>query len=116
MDFNKIFLSGRIIRDVEFYSTVHDRQILKFNIEVIDRKVHNIFTIVIFGDLAEKAKKELKKDKRVFVEGRLRYSQFRTRTGAFRSRIEVIADKIFLIDEGGFLDGKPKSTVQEIST
>ena len=111
MDFNKIFLSGRITRDVEFYYTVNNQQILKFNIEVIDRKVHNFFNVVIFGELAENAKKDLKKDKRVFVEGRLRYSQYKTRTGAIRSRIEVIADKIFLIDEGGFLDGKPKSTV-----
>ncbi len=111
MDFNKIFLSGRITRDVEFYITVNNQKILKFNIEVIDRKVQNLFYVVIFGELAEKAKKELKKDKRVFVEGRLRYSQYKTRTGAFRSRVEVIADKIFLIDEGGFLDGKPKSTI-----
>ena len=110
MDFNKIFLYGKITRDVEFYYTVNNQKILKFNIEVIDRKVHNFFNVVIFGELAETAKKELQKDKRVFVEGRLRYSKYKTRTGAVKNRIEIIADKVFLIDEGGFLIGKSKST------
>ena len=110
MDFNKIFLSGRITRDVEFYYTINNQAILKLNIEVIDKKVHNFFNVVVFGELAEFAKKKLKKDKKVFVEGRLRYSQYKTRSGALRSKIEVIADKIFLVDEGGFLNGKSKPT------
>ena len=108
MDFNKIFLSGRITREVEFFYTVNNQPILKFNIEVIDRKVHNFFNVVIFGELAEIAKKKLEKDRRVFIEGRLRFFKFKTTTGAIKNKIEIIADKIFLIDEGGFLDGKSK--------
>ena len=105
MDFNKIFISGKITRDVEFYTTVTNQSILKFNIEVIDRKIHNFFNVVVFGQLADIAKKKLEKDKKVLVEGRLRYSKYKTKTGATKSKVEIIADKVFFIDEGGFLDG-----------
>ena len=109
MDFNKIFISGKITRDVEYYQTLNNQSILKFNIEVIDRKVHNFFNVVIFGQLAEASKKILKKNEKVFIEGRLRYSKYKTKTGAIKSNIEIIADKIFLLNEGGFINGKPKS-------
>ncbi len=104
MDYNKVFISGIIVKEPEYFVTVNNQAVLKINIQVKDRKITNFFNVIVFGSLGEKFHKVLKKEDKIFVEGRLRYSRYQTKTGIIKSKVDIIADKLHIIkiiDKGG---------------
>jgi single-strand DNA-binding protein len=67
----------------------------------------NWHDVVVLGPRAESLAKLLQKGEPVFVEGRLRKREFKTRDGQSREQTEVIADRVVLL--GGPKTGSPGS-------
>lgn len=98
---NSACLSGNIGRDPEIRSAQSGTSILNFSLAVNERikkgeewiDYTNWFDVVVFGRRADSLSKILAKGMKVAVSGHLRYSTWE-RDGVKRSKIEVIADDI----------------------
>ena len=103
MSINRVTLSGNLTRDPEIRSTQSGMNILNFGMAVNDRRRNNatgewedyanFVDCVLFGARAEWLSRDLHKGKKVFVEGKLRYSSWE-RDGQRRSKLEVVVDEI----------------------
>ena len=103
MSINKCFLSGNLTRDPEMKMTQAGMAILSFGIAVNDRRrnqagdwedVPNFFDCTLFGKRAESLGKILEKGMKVSIEGKLRWSQWETKEGQKRSKVDVFVDEI----------------------
>ncbi len=115
MDYNKVFISGEIVREPEIFSTLNNRLILKFNLQVKDKKHFNFFNAILYGELAEKFKKNLKKGDKVFIEGKLRYTKYTTKVGAVKSKIEIIVENMHIIEKGGKINDNKSTAITTAS-
>ena len=103
MSINKVALSGNLTREPELRTTGGGTSVLSFGLAVNDRHKNastgewedyaNFVDCTMFGTRAESLAKLLKKGCKVFLEGKLRYSQWE-RDGQKRSKIEVIVNDI----------------------
>lgn len=103
MSVNRVTISGNLTRDPELRSTQSGMNILSFGMAVNDRRRNNqtgewedyanFVDCVLFGNRAEWLSRDLHKGKKVFVEGKLRYSTWE-RDGQRRSKLEVVVDDI----------------------
>lgn len=103
MSINKVALSGNLTREPELRTTGGGTPVLSFGLAVNDRHKNtstgewedyaNFVDCTMFGTRAESLAKLLKKGCKVFLEGKLRYSQWE-RDGQKRSKIEVIVNDI----------------------
>lgn len=109
MNINRCELSGNITRDGELKATQGGTSVLSFGLAFNDRKrdangkwvdVPNYIECVIFGNYAESMERHLTKGRRVFVAGKLKWSQWSDKSGNKRSKIELIADTIDLPPTG----------------
>lgn len=104
--FNNVILEGRLTRDPEFIKTKNNRSLCKFAIannryyyrnETFEEEV-SYFDIVVWGNVAERAAKHLRKGRRVIVNGRLKQDRFVDKEGRNRSKIEVNANEVKFLD------------------
>ena len=103
MSINRVNISGNLTRDPEIRSTASGMNILSFGVAVNDRRRNqstgeyedyaNFVDCVLFGNRAEFFHRHLHKGKKVYVEGKLRYSSWE-RDGQKRSKLEVVVDDI----------------------
>lgn len=103
MSINKVALSGNLTREPELRTTGGGTSVLSFGLAVNDRHKNastgewedyaNFVDCTMFGNRAESLTKLLKKGCKVFLEGKLRYSQWE-RDGQKRSKIEVVVNDI----------------------
>lgn len=103
MSINRVVLSGNLTRDPELKATQSGMNILSFGMAVNDRRRNNqtgewedyanFVDCVLFGNRAEWLSRDLHKGKKVYVEGKLRYSSWE-RDGQRRSKIEVVVDDV----------------------
>lgn len=103
MNLNKVFLIGRLTRDVELRSTLSGQPVASFGIATnrvwTDKagqrqeevEYHNV---VVWGRQAELANQYLAKGRLAMIEGRLRTRNWASQTGEKRYRTEVIAERI----------------------
>lgn len=120
MSINKCQLSGNISRDPEIRQTASGMPVLTFGLAVNDRQKNsrtgewedyvNWIDCTMFGKRAESVHKWLEKGKKVFVDGKLRYSSWE-KDGQRRSKIEVIVEDI----DFGFTAEPKASRSQESS-
>jgi single-strand DNA-binding protein len=104
MSINRCNISGNIGRDPELRQTQGGTQVLTFSLAVSDRKrnpqsgqwedVTNWIPCVVFGNRAESLSKFLSKGMKCAVEGKLRQSSYKDKSGQNRSKIEVIVDEV----------------------
>lgn len=104
MGINRCNLSGNIGRDPELRQTQGGTQVLTFSLAVSDRKrnpqsgeweeVTNWIPCVVFGKRAESLSRFLSKGTKCAVEGKLRQSSYKDKSGQNRSKIEVIVDEV----------------------
>lgn len=104
MSINRCNISGNIGRDPELRSTQGGTQVLTFSLAVSDRKrnpqsgeweeVTNWVPCVVFGKRAESLSRLLSKGMKCAVEGKLRQSSYKDKSGQNRSKIEVVVDEI----------------------
>ena len=106
MSINRVIVSGNLTRDPELRRTQSGKNILSLGIAVNDYRRNpqtgegenyaNFIDCVVFGNRAEALSDFLKKGAKVVIEGKLRWSQWE-RDGQKRSKIEVIADQVELM-------------------
>ena len=113
MSINKVVLSGNLTRDCELRSTASGSTILVFGIAVNERikrgeeweDYPNFFECVMFGKRAESISKIMAKGVKVVLSGRLRYSSWENKDGQRRSKVEVIAEEVDLMQRRGNGEG-----------
>jgi len=97
---NKVILIGNLGQDPELQKTNSGMSVVKISIATARRGKNNSnetdwHSVTCFGTTAENVSKYLSKGRRVYVEGRLQYSQWTDeKTGQKRKRAEVIADNV----------------------
>ena len=104
MSINRCNISGNIGREPELRQTQGGTQVLTFSLAVSDRKrnpqsgeweeVTNWIPCVVFGNRAESLSRFLSKGTKCAVEGKLRQSSYKDKSGQNRSKIEVIVDEV----------------------
>lgn len=102
-DINRVEISGNLTRDPELRSTASGMEVLGFGIASNDRRknsqtgewedVPDFVDCTIFGKRAGSVRNYLFKGMKVFIAGKLHWSQWE-RDGQKRSKLEVIVDEI----------------------
>lgn len=118
MSINRVVISGNLTRDPELRATAGGMSVLKLGIAVNDRRknqqtgewedVPNFFDVTVFGQRGESLSRFLSKGSKIAVEGRLRWSQWETKEGEKRSKVEIVADDIEFMssrNDGGHAGG-----------
>lgn len=104
MSINRVNCSGNIGKEPELRQTQGGTQVLTFSLAVSDRKRNpqtgewedatNWIPCVVFGNRAESLSRFLSKGMKCAVEGKLRQSSYKDKSGQNRSKIEVIVDEV----------------------
>lgn len=113
MSINRVIISGNLTRSPELRSTASGMPVLGFGVAVNDRRKNqqsgeweeyvNWISCTMFGARAERVSRFLDKGSKVAVEGKLHYSQWETKDGQKRSKIDVIVDELeFMSSRGGY--------------
>ena len=107
MAINRVCISGNLTRDPELRQTPGGSQVLGIGVAVNDRRknqqtgqwedVPNFVDCVVFGNRAGALSTFLHKGDKVAVEGRLRYSSWEAKDGTRRSKLEVVAEEVELM-------------------
>lgn len=110
MSINKAIISGNLTRDPELRVTQSGTPVLSMGVAVNDRRKNpttgewedcpNFVDCTMFGKRAESLEKRLSKGSKVFLEGKLRWSQWE-RDGSKRSKIEIVVEDIDLCSPKG---------------
>lgn len=110
MDLNRAQLIGNVTRDPESRSTPSGQNVCSFSIATNSQwtdaqgqkqtraEFHNI---VAWGKLADICAQYLTKGKKIFLEGRLQTREYTTQDGQKRSRTEITAENMIMLDRGG---------------
>ena len=108
MSINSVSISGNLTRSPELRATQGGTSILTFGVAVNDRRrdpqsgewkdYPNFIDCVVFGNRAEALQKFIDKGSKVFVHGKLRWSQWE-KDGQKRSKIEVIVDEVEFLSQ-----------------
>lgn len=104
MSINRVIISGNLTRSPELRSTASGMPVLCFGVAVNDRRKNqqsgeweeyvNWISCTMFGARAESVSRFLDKGSKVAIEGKLHYSQWETKEGQKRSKIDVIVDEL----------------------
>ena len=104
---NKVLLIGNLLSDPEMRFTPLGNSITTFSIVVsrdnaeADDQLHKqteIFTVLVWGDLAETCKDNLKKGLKVYVDGRLQTRHWVDDQGNSKSDVEIIANELLIFN------------------
>lgn len=107
MAINRVCISGNLTRDPELRQTAGGSQVLGVGVAVNDRRknqqtgqwedVPNFVDCVVFGNRAEALSSILHKGDKVAIDGRLRYGSWEAKDGTRRSKLEVVAEEVELM-------------------
>jgi len=104
---NKVLLIGKLLSDPEMRFTPLGKSITTFSIVVsrdnaeVDNQLHKqteIFTVLVWGSLAETCKDNLKKGLKVYVDGRLQTRHWVDDQGNSKSNVEIIANELLILN------------------
>ena len=110
MDLNRATLIGNVTRDPELKTIASGQSVCSFgvatNMQWTDAQgqkqqraeFHNI---VAWGKLAEICGQYLTKGKKIYIEGRLQTRDWEAQDGAKRTRTEIVAENMIMLDRGG---------------
>jgi len=123
MNYNKVFLIGRLVRDPENVMLPSGSQVtnlvVAYNRSYKDqsgqwREESHFFDVRLFGRLAERLAPQLTKGDLVFVEGRLSQDKWKDKeTGEPRSRIRIIALEVKVLSRASRLETVEKPPEEE---
>lgn len=107
--FNKVLLMGNLTRDPELRFTSSGSALAKFGLAVSRKykageewKEEVCFVdITVWGKQAENCAEYLSKGRPVFIDGRLQFSSWETDDGQKRSKLEVVANMVQFLGQGG---------------
>jgi single-strand DNA-binding protein len=119
MDLNQVMIIGRLTRDPEMRTTGTGIAVCQIGVatsyvytnqatgqKVEQTEFHNV---VLWRKLGEIAGQYLSKGKRVFIQGRLQTRQWDAQDGSKRSRTEIVADNLIMLDGGKPAGSNPNS-------
>lgn len=128
MDLNRAQLIGNVTRDPEFRTTPTGQNVCSFSIATNSQWTDNqgqkqtraeYHNIVAWAKLAEICHQYLVKGKKVFLEGRLQTREWEAQDGAKRTRTEIVADNMIMLDRAGGAPGtggaRPEPTIEPVS-
>jgi len=121
MNLNRAQIIGNLTRDPESRSTPAGQTVCSFSIatthaykDASGQKVEKpeYHSIVAWGKLAEICTQFLGKGRKVYVEGRLQTREWTSQDGQKRTRTEIVAENVILLDRasGGGAPGAPRPT------
>ncbi|MGH9847111.1 MAG: single-stranded DNA-binding protein [Blastocatellia bacterium] len=123
--FNKIMIVGYLGRDPEIRYTPQGKAFCSFSIATTEKRKDNTgesqdvttwFRVTYWDRMAEVANQYLSKGKQVYVEGRLRTSEYTDREGQKRQTLEVFGtDLQFLSPRGDDAGTGGGSSIQSSS-
>lgn len=109
--FNKITIVGHLGRDPVLRYTPQGTAVCDFSVATTERRsgagggdsqdITTWFKITLWGKQAEVANQYLSKGKQVYIEGRLRQSEYTDREGVKRTSLEVTASDIQFLGTRG---------------
>jgi single-strand DNA-binding protein len=111
---NKVMLIGNAGRDAEMRYTANGNAMATFTMAVNNNRRNQAgewetetewFTVVLFGDRAERQSQYITKGKSIYVEGRLRTRNWDDDQGQRHYRTEVIANQVQMLDRRGEAGG-----------
>jgi single-strand DNA-binding protein len=100
MSFNKVILVGNLGRDPELRYTPQGTPVCNFSVATSEKRKDKTgemqetttwFKVTLFGRQAETASQYLVKGKPVYIEGRLKLSEWTDKDGKTRATLEVTA-------------------------
>lgn len=103
MNLNKVFLIGRLVKEIDFRISSSGNQVAVLNIATNrtyrDKNNQNInetefHRIIVWGKLAENCKNYLTKGRLILIEGRIHYRNWLTPDGQKKFITEIIAENI----------------------
>lgn len=108
MDLNKVMIIGRLTRDPELRTTPNGSTVCQLGLATnyvykspqSGQKVEQVeyHNIVLWGKLGEIAGQYLKKGRRAYIEGRLQTRSWDSKDGQKKSRTEIVADNMIMLD------------------
>ncbi len=102
MDFNKVFLKGRLTKEMELKYLPSGTAVCDFDIAVNEKYGERedvfFFNVTAFGKVAENTSEYCGKGSPVFLEGRLRQETWETKEGQKRSKVKILAEKVIFLD------------------
>ena len=111
MAVNSVSITGNLTRDPELKATAGGTGVLSMGVAVNERRKDpatgewgdypTYVDCVVFGNRAEALARILAKGAKVAVHGRLRQDRWQDQDGRSRSRIEVVADEVDLMQRTG---------------
>lgn len=117
LSLNKVLIIGNCTRDPEMRTIPSGQSVATFGIATNRRwkdqqsgewkeqaEFHNI---VAWARLAETCGQYLKKGSRVYIEGRLQTRTWEDQTGVKKSRTEVVAEQMIMLDRPGATAAMP---------
>ena len=121
MDLNRAQLIGNVTRDPEVRTTPTGQSVASFGVATnaqwtdtqgvkqVRTEFHNI---VAWGKLADICRQYLTKGKKIFLEGRIQSREWEGQDAQKRTRTEIIADNMIMLDRAGatFTPGAPSSS------
>ena len=123
MSINRVIMTGNLTRDPELRRTSGGLPVLGFGVAVNDRRKNadgqwedypNFVDCTLFGARAESIERHLGKGTKVAIEGKLRWSQWETKDGQKRSKLEVVVDEIeFMSKSNGGSQAPANSTLYD---
>ena len=101
MNFNKVFLCGRLTKNPELKITPNQTPVCTFSIAVnrnYNKEETDFIDIVAWRNTAEFVCKYFKKGSGIFIEGRLQERTLKDKNGNNRKVYEVIANEVQFAD------------------
>lgn len=108
MNLNRAQLIGNLTRDPETRTTPNGQNVATFGVatsstwkDTSGQKQERVefHNIVAWGKLADICKQYLGKGRKVFVEGRLQTREWQGTDGVKKSRTEIVADNMIMLDK-----------------
>ena len=105
---NKVMIIGRLGRDPEMRYTPSGRPITTFSVgtkrswntsDGERRTETEWFNVVTWSNLAEICKQYLKKNRLVYIEGRLQTRHWEDNNGNRHSKTEIVANEMIMLEE-----------------
>ncbi len=110
MDLNRVMIIGRLTRDPELRSLATGRSVSSFSVATgrawtdangQKQKQTEFHNVVAWAKLAEIASQYLRKGAKVYVEGRLQTRDWTAQDGTKRTRTEIVAENLIMLDAKG---------------
>lgn len=123
MDLNKAMIIGRLTRDPDIRTTPNGAKVASFGVatnftwtDQSGQKKEQVefHNVVMWRGLAGIAEKYLKKGSRIYIEGRLQTRTWDGNDGQKRTRTEIVADNMLMLDSKG-RTGAAEPTIEQPS-